>query len=138
MAAPTTQITETATVAATGEANGVLKIINPKIQNARLRLGFSGTYASAVAAVRGRLRGINTLTTGGEYYALQGRNLATGAAVADHPNERLQVSGPTGSNACSRVSEVRRPRDPRSSERGPSAGVEVIAPEPSRDGCRPA
>lgn len=83
MSAPTTTISGTSTaLTTTGEGNGLLKIL-PTVANARLRVGFSGTFTGTTVAIRGRLRGINSATTGGVYYPMTGRNVTTGAAVAD-------------------------------------------------------
>ncbi len=94
MAAPTTVLSGSAALAATGEDNGLLKAISPRIANARLRLGFSGTFTGATVVVRGRTRGINSATTGGVYYPLQGRNLTSGAAVTNSGSLALTDSTP--------------------------------------------
>jgi hypothetical protein len=97
MAAPTTLINGTAVIASANEGNGVLKLISPLIQGARLRVGFSGTYASAVVAIRQRIRGINDDTTGGVYYGMQGRNGVTGAQIASSAS--ISLADNTAGNA---------------------------------------
>lgn len=93
MSAPTTTISgSSSAVTATGEANGLLKVINPKIQNARMRVGVSGTFTGATLAVLGRERGINTATTGGVYYPLTGRAVKTGLNLSDSSSISLTDS----------------------------------------------
>lgn len=98
MAAPTTEFDDGAgTITATGEANGLLKKINPSISRARMRLGFSGTFTSAVVAVRGRLRGIQDIAAaGGQFYPIMGKNLTIGMPVATSAS----ISLTNGTNAA--------------------------------------
>lgn len=71
MAAPATALTNGAgTITATGEDNGLLIPIGATVSRPRLLLGISGTFTSAVIAVRGRLRGLTN------YYPVPGSRRA--------------------------------------------------------------
>lgn len=78
MPAPTAEFTDGAgTITTTGEANGLLGSILPRIARPRLLLGVSGTFTTVVLAVRGRLRGLTN------YYSLLGKRRGTGVPVAN-------------------------------------------------------
>lgn len=78
MPAPTAEFTDGAgSITATGEANGLLGGILPRIARPRLLLGVSGTFTTVVLAVRGRLRGLTN------YYPLLGKRRGTGVPVAN-------------------------------------------------------
>lgn len=78
MAAPTTAFSSgSGTITTTAEGNGLLLSVNTKLQNPRVRFGFSGTFTSVVVAVRGRLNGLTN------YYPLRGVNPTTSAVITD-------------------------------------------------------
>lgn len=87
MPAPTTTPTAgAATITATGEGNGVLVAISSKIANPHLIVGFSGTFTSAVVAVKGRLLGLTT------YFPVLGKRRGTGAPVTNSASISLTDS----------------------------------------------
>lgn len=89
MAAPTTAFASgTGTITATGEGNGLLQAISPKISNARMTVGVSGTFTSLVLAVRGNLRGI----TSEVYYPITGKNRGTGLNLSNSASISLTNS----------------------------------------------
>lgn len=87
MAAPTTAFASgSGTISATGESNGLLLTVNTKVQNPRVRFGFSGTFTSVVVAIRGRLNGLTA------YYPVRAVNPGTSTVIADSTNISLTDS----------------------------------------------
>lgn len=96
MAAPTTAFSSgTGTIATTGEANGLLLTVDTGLENPRVQFGFSGTFTSVVAAIRGRLLGLSN------YYPVRAVNPngptaisdSTSIALVDSTNQSVVVDG---------------------------------------------